>query len=65
MSNKFDEVSTDIIEKIFQLKYEDSEKEMIKKIILYNLFHMTRSEKIFEKSVRTLKLADEINTKNQ
>jgi len=56
MNDKFDEVVSDILEKIFSMKYEDKEKEIIRTNIMMNLYQMTRDDKIYEKNVQTLKL---------
>ena len=64
MKTKFEEVTDDIIDRIFKISYEDKDKEMIKNIIMYNFYQMTRSEDTFEKSVQTLKLSN-IKNKNE
>ena len=64
MKTKFEEVTDDIIDRIFKISYEDKDKEMIKNIIMYNIYQMTRSEDTFEKSIQTLKLSN-IKNKNE
>jgi metal-dependent HD superfamily phosphatase/phosphodiesterase len=64
MKTKFEEVTDDIIDRIFKISYEDKDKEMIKSIIMYNIYQMTRSEDTFEKSIQTLKLSN-IKNKNE
>ena len=55
MEDKFDEVVSDILDKIFNMKYEDKEKEIIRTNIMMNLYQMTRSEKSYDKSVQVLR----------
>ena len=55
MDTKFDEVVNDILDRIFTLKYDDVEKEIIRTNIMMNLYQMTRSTKVYEKNVQTLK----------
>ena len=55
MDTKFDEVVSDILDKIFNMKYEDKEKEIIRTNIMMNLYQMTRSDKTYEKNVQVLK----------
>ena len=49
MDTKFDEVVNDILDRIFTLKYDDVEKEIIRTNIMMNLYQMTRSTKVYEK----------------
>ena len=65
MNDKFNEVSTDILNTILSIKYEDKEKEVIKDIIMYNIYQMTKSEQTFEKGVQALKLANTRTKGNQ
>ena len=55
MDTKFDEVVNDILDRLFKLKYDDVEKELIRTNILMNLYQMTRSTKVYERNVRALK----------
>lgn len=55
MDEKFDEVVSDILEKIFNMKYEDKEKEIIRTNIMMNLYQMTRNEKTYDKNMQVLR----------
>ena len=55
MDTKFDEVVNDILDKIFSMKYDDKEKELIRTNIMMNLYQMTRNSVTYEKSVQTLR----------
>ena len=55
MDTKFDEVVNDILDRLFKLKYDDVEKELIRTNILMNLYQMTRSTKVYERNVQALK----------
>ena len=63
MDTKFDEVVNDILDRIFTLKYDDVEKEIIRTNIMMNLYHMTRSTKVYEKNVQTLKYVNKQDNK--
>ncbi len=53
-TDKFEEVSTDIIKLINQLHYEDTEKEIIRLNMQYVLCKMTMTQKQFEEDTKTL-----------
>ena len=63
MDTKFDEVVNDILDKIFTLKYDDVEKEIIRTNIMMNLYQMTRSTKVYEKNVQALKYVNKQDNK--
>ena len=63
MDTKFDEVVNDILDRIFTLKYDDVEKEIIRTNIMMNLYQMTRSTKVYEKNVQTLKYVNKQDNK--
>ena len=52
--DKFEEVSTDIIDLITNLHYEDTEKEIIRLNIQYVLCKMTMTKKQFEEDTKIL-----------
>ena len=52
--DKFEEVSTDIIDLITNLHYEDTEKEIIRLNMQYVLCKMTMTQKQFEEDTKTL-----------
>jgi len=54
MSDKFKEVSTDIIDLLTNLHYEDKDKELIKFQILYVFYKMLENEEIFEEDIKVL-----------
>lgn len=54
MRDNFEEVSTDIIDLITNLHYEDTEKEIIRLNIQYVLCKMTMTQKQFEEDTKTL-----------
>ena len=54
MKNNFDEVSTDIINAISNLHYEDKQKEMIRLKIMYVLCKMVENEQVFNNDVKAL-----------
>ena len=63
MDTKFDEVVNDILDKIFTLKYDDVEKDIIRINIMMNLYQMTRSTKVYEKNVQALKYVNKQDNK--
>ena len=63
MDTKFDEVVNDILDKIFTLKYDDVEKDIIRTNIMMNLYQMTRSTKVYEKNVQALKYVNKQDNK--
>jgi len=52
--NNFEEVSTDIIDLLTNLHYEDKDKELIKFQILYVFYKMLENEEIFEEDIKVL-----------
>lgn len=54
MSNDFDEVSTDIINAISNIHYEDKEKEIVKLKIAYVICKMVENEQVFNDDVQAL-----------
>ena len=54
MNNNFDEVSTDIINLLTNLHYEDKEKEIVKLSIVYILCKMLQTEKTFNEDIKVL-----------
>ena len=52
---KFEEVVSDVISKIFDIKYEDTDKNIILTSIGMNLSHMTRDYETYNKSIDTLR----------
>lgn len=52
--NNFDEVSSDIIDILTNLHYEDKDKELIKFQIIYILFKMIQNEKTFIEDIKIL-----------
>ena len=63
MDKKFNEVASDILDKIFNMKYDDKDKEIIRTNIMMNLYQMTRSTKVYEKNVQTLKYVNKQDNK--
>ncbi len=61
MDKKFNEVASDILDKIFNMKYEDKEKEIIRLNIMMNFYQMTRSDIEYEKNVKVLKKTNNTN----
>lgn len=55
MDNKFNEVANDILDKIFNMKYDDKDKEIIRLNIMMNFYQMTRNDVEYEKNVKILK----------
>ncbi len=55
MDNKFNEVANDILDKIFNMKYDDKDKEIIRLNIMMNFYQMTRNDIEYEKNVKILK----------
>ena len=53
--SEFDEVISDIIEKIDILKYDNVKKNIIKSNIMLNLLFFCKDETTFEKNVYILK----------
>lgn len=54
MKDNFDEVSTDIINAISNIHYEDKQKEIIKLKIAYVLCKMMQDEKTFNEDIEAL-----------
>ena len=54
MMNNFEEVSSDIIDLITSLHYEDKDKELIKFQILYVIYKMLQNEQVFEEDIKVL-----------
>ena len=63
MDTKFDEVVNDILDRLFKMKYDDVEKELIRTNIMMNLYQMTRSTKVYEKNVQALKYVNKRDNK--
>lgn len=63
MDTKFDEVVNDILDRLFELKYDDVEKEIIRTNIMMNLYQMTRSTKVYERNVQALKYVNKQDNK--
>lgn len=61
-SNKFEEVSTDIILALSNIHYEDKEKELIKLEIQYVLCKMTQTRKEFDDDLKVLD--DDVRRRN-
>ena len=55
MDKKFNEVANDILDKIFNMRYDDKDKEIIRLNIMMNFYQMTRSDIEYEKNVKVLK----------
>ena len=55
MDKKFNEVASDILDKIFNMKYDDKDKEIIRLNIMMNFYQLTRSDIEYEKNVKILK----------
>lgn len=54
MINNFDEVSTDIINAISNIHYENKEKEIVKLKIMYVLCKMFENEQVFNNDIQIL-----------
>ena len=54
MKDNFEEVSTDIINLLTNLHYEDKEKEIVKLSIAYVLCKMLQTEKTFNEDIKVL-----------
>lgn len=52
--NNFDEVSSDIIDILTNLHYEDKDKELIKFQIIYILFKLIQNEETFIEDIKIL-----------
>lgn len=52
--NNFEEVSSNIIDLITNLHYEDKDKELIKFQILYVIYKMLQNEQVFEEDIKVL-----------